>query len=101
IFLLQRISHFAKRGHHVEVVAPIPYVPAMLRGTSKGRVASLPAEEAVNGLTVHHPRYPLLPKVSMPLHGHLMYLGCLHLVRRLHRPTPFACIDAHYLFHDG
>ena len=101
IFLLQRISHFAKRGNQVEVVAPVPYVPTMLLATSKGRLASLPAEETVQGLHVHHPRYPLLPKISMPLHGLLMYLGCCRLARRLHQQSPFDCIDAHYVFPDG
>jgi glycosyltransferase involved in cell wall biosynthesis len=101
IFLLQRISHFAKRGNEVEVVAPVPYVPRWLGPTSKGRVASLPARETIRGLPIYHPRYPLLPKVSMPFHGLLMYVGCYALARQLHRQNPFDCIDAHYVFPDG
>src|SRR6185312_5158312 len=101
IFLLQRMSHVAKRGNEVEVVAPLPYVPKMLGATSAGRLAALPPQETIDGLRVYHPRYPLLPKVSMPLHGLLMYLGCYALVRRLHRQNPFECIDAHYVFPDG
>ena len=101
IFVRQRISHFADRGNQVQVVAPIPYVPKLLRGTPVGRMASLPPVETIGGLTVHHPRYALLPKVSMPLHALLMYLGCRSTVRRLHDEHHFDCIDAHYVFPDG
>ncbi len=101
IFLLQRISHLARRGNEIEVVAPLPYVPKLLSTTSAGRVASLPSQETIGGLRVHHPRYPLLPKISMPLHGLLMYLGCYSLAARLHRQNPFDCIDAHYIYPDG
>jgi len=101
IFLLQRIAHFARRGNEVDVVSPVPYVPQVLSGMSKGHVASLPAKETISGLNVYHPRYPLLPKISMPLHGFLMSLGCYRLVRKLHRQNPYDCIDAHYVFPDG
>ena len=102
IFLLQRISHLARRqGNQVEVGAPIPYAPKYLRDTSRGYLASLPAMEMIAGLPVHHPRYGLIPRVSMPVHGLLMYAGCLSLARRLHRQHHFDCIDAHYVFPDG
>jgi glycosyltransferase involved in cell wall biosynthesis len=64
-------------------------------------MANVPASEQINGFQVHHPRYFLFPKVSMPLHGVLMYAGCCRLVRNLHRQKPFDCIDAHYVFPDG
>ncbi len=101
-FVLQRISHLAqRRGNHVEVVAPLPYVPTFLKRTAKGRMASIPSVETIAGLRVHHPRYPLLPKISMPLHALLIYGGCQGLVRALHREHQFDCIDAHYVFPDG
>lgn len=101
IFLLRRISQFAKRGNEVDVIAPLPYVPGLLGRISKGRIASLPANEMVGGLQVYHPRYLLFPKISMPLHGFLMNLGCCRLARQLHRRKPYDCIDAHYVFPDG
>jgi len=102
IFVLQRALHFARsNGNELEVVAPLPYSPTLLQGTAFGEMAAVPDAEEINGLVVHHPRYPLLPKVSMPLHGLLMYAGCCGLVRRLHRQKPFDCIDAHYVFPDG
>ncbi len=101
IFVRQRISHLAERGHQIQVVAPVPYAPKFLRESAAGRMASLPPVETIGGLTVHHPRYPLVPKISMPLHGFLMYLGCRNAVRRLHAEFQFDCIDAHYVYPDG
>src|SRR5271157_1503828 len=102
IFILHRTSHLAKReGNVVEVVAPVPYVPTFLKGTARGSVVSIPSTEEIGNLQVHHPRYLLVPRVSMPLHALLMYAGCLRYAKRLHQEYSFDCIDAHYVFPDG
>ncbi len=102
IFILRRTAPLAQRaGNVVEVVAPVPYVPNFLKGTARGSVASIPITEEIGNLQVHHPRYPLIPRVSMPLHGLLMYAGCLGYVKRLHEKYSFDCIDAHYVYPDG
>src|SRR5271165_2729442 len=98
IFIFQRTSHLARRdGNSVEVVAPVPYAPKFL----KPSIAAIPSIEVIGNLQVHHPRYPLVPKVSMSLHGLLMYAGCVGYVKRLHQKYRFDCIDAHYVFPDG
>ena len=102
IFILQRTSHLARRdGNAVEVVAPVPYAPKFLEGTARGSFVLIPTTEVIDNLQVHHPRYLLAPTVSMPLHGLLMYAGCLRHVKRLHQEHHFDCIDAHYVFPDG
>jgi teichuronic acid biosynthesis glycosyltransferase TuaC len=102
IFVLQRIGHLARLpGNRVCVVAPVPYFPRWLQGTRWQKEGQVPSHEVIDGLTVFHPRYPLLPKVSMPFHGLLMFLGSLLLVRRLHREWKFDCIDAHFVYPDG
>jgi len=50
---------------------------------------------------VSHPRYPLLPKIIMPLHGLLMFLGTILPVWRLHRLTGFQLIDSHFVYPEG
>src|SRR5271165_5083027 len=98
IFIFQRTAHLARReGNAVEVVAPVPYAPKFL----KPSIAAIPSTEVVGNLQVHHPRYPFVPKVSMPLHGLLMYAGCIGYVKSLHRQHRFDCIDAHYVYPDG
>jgi teichuronic acid biosynthesis glycosyltransferase TuaC len=102
IFIFQRISHLAQRpGTTVQVVAPVPYFPSWIRSSRWGKYSRLPYEERVENLSVYHPRYPLLPGLFMPLHGFLMFIGSLLLVRRLHRQFRFDCIDAHYVYPDG
>jgi teichuronic acid biosynthesis glycosyltransferase TuaC len=102
IFIYQRVSHFASRpGASVHVIAPVPYFPTWLP-MSKWRLHSqVPKNEIIGNLSVYHPRYPLLPKVAMPLHGLLMFLGAYPCARTLHRQFRFDCIDAHYVYPDG
>ena len=102
IFISQRMAHFAARSENqVYVVAPVPYFPTWLRWTQWRKEGQIPQEEKIGTLTVYHPRYPLLPKISMPLHGLLMVLGTLRMVRSLHRRLKFDCIDAHFVYPDG
>jgi teichuronic acid biosynthesis glycosyltransferase TuaC len=101
LFVYQRMAAVAARGHHVEVVAPRPYLPRWWRAGRRGSLSGIPKQEQIGSLQVHHPRYGLIPKISMPLHGLLLVLGCHALVRRLHTRVGFDCIDAHYVYPDG
>jgi teichuronic acid biosynthesis glycosyltransferase TuaC len=85
----------------VRVVSPIPFFPS---GWGWGRwrnLSEIPKNEIIGGLQVLHPRYFLLPKVSMPFHGLLMFLGCLRCVTKLNQNWKIDCIDAHFVYPDG
>jgi teichuronic acid biosynthesis glycosyltransferase TuaC len=102
IFVYQRVAHLARKpGNEGVVVAPVPYFPKLGLGGDWSVFARVPQEERISDLPVFHPRYPLLPKVSMLFHGWLMYLGCRVLVRQLHAKIPFDVIDAHFIYPDG
>lgn len=102
IFIYQRVVHVARRpGNSVTVVAPVPYAPSWISTPRWREARSIPAREAFGGLNVYHPRYFLLPKISMPFHGLSMFAGSLTLVRQLHEKMRFDCIDAHYIYPDG
>jgi teichuronic acid biosynthesis glycosyltransferase TuaC len=102
VFVQQRIAHFAKRpGNMVKVVAPVPYFPSWLPLSRWERMGRIPKREEIAGLEVYHPRYLLLPKISMPLQGFSMFAASFFLIRRLHHETAFECIDAHYVYPDG
>jgi glycosyltransferase involved in cell wall biosynthesis len=102
IFIHQRVRHLARRpGNSVEVIAPVPYSPSWLPVSRWEQFSQIPHEEQLDGVRVYHPRYPLLPGISMPAHGMLMYLSSLSLARQLHREKPFDCIDAHFVYPDG
>lgn len=102
IFVYQRSAHLAKRpGNEVEVVAPTPYFPRWLKTRRWQSAGTLPHLETIRTLTVHHPRYLLLPKISMPFHALSMFLGCLPEIRRINRRGKIDCIDAHFVYPDG
>jgi teichuronic acid biosynthesis glycosyltransferase TuaC len=102
IFIHQRVRHLALRpGNSIEVIAPVPYFPPWMPGERWRQFSQIPSEEAIEGVRIHHPRYPLLPGISMPVHGMLMYLASLALAKRLHREKRFDCIDAHFVYPDG
>lgn len=102
VFVYQRTVHLAQLpGNEVEVVAPVPYFPSWIKIRRWNTYGQVPRNEIIGGLRSSHPRYPLLPGILMPLHGWLMFLGCLNHVRKLHRQSRFDCIDAHYVYPDG
>jgi len=102
IFIHQRVLHLARRpGNFVEAIAPVPYFPSWLPLPRWRQFSQIPREEEIDGVRIHYPRYPLLPRISMPAHGMLMYLSSLSLCLRLHRKKTFDCIDAHFVYPDG
>ena len=102
IFVYQRMAHVNRRsGNSVTVVAPVPWAPLWLPGTKWKSYAHIPKVEQIGELTVYHPRYFLIPKISMYVHGLLIFLGGFFLVRRLQKEIGFDCIDAHYVYPDG
>jgi teichuronic acid biosynthesis glycosyltransferase TuaC len=102
VFVYQRMAAFAAlTGNSVEVIAPLPWSPPALSTEKAARLRKIPSQEEIGAITVHHPRYPLLPRISMPLHARLMSLGSVALAGKLHAQNPFDCIDAHYVYPDG
>lgn len=102
IFVYHRMSHFARRpGNEVVVVAPVPYFPSWFPSSKWHSLSQVPRQERLGNLLTYHPRYPLVAGLSMPLHGWLLFLGSLALVRRLHQEKKIDFIDAHYVYPDG
>lgn len=102
IFVLQRVSHFARRaGNQVQVVAPVPFFPSWIGWSRWSKEGQVPKREAFGALDLRHPRYLLIPKISMLLHGWLLFVGSWRTVSKLHRESAFDCIDAHFVYPDG
>lgn len=101
VFVKERMTYFAKEtGAQVRVVAPVPYFPKMNLGPWF-RFSQVLRRETIEGIEVHHPRYLLIPKVSMILHGVLMAVAAVPLLRRLRRKSSFDVIDTHFVYPDG
>ncbi|HET9250782.1 MAG TPA: glycosyltransferase [Candidatus Eisenbacteria bacterium] len=101
IFVQERVARVARLpGISVRVMAPVPWYPPFLPG-ARSRFRRVRAVESSAGLEVLHPRYAMIPKVGMPLHGPMMFRSLLAPLRALHESARFGLIDAHYLYPDG
>ncbi len=104
VFVENRLRHLIASGNIVSrVVAPVPYFPFRSpRFGSYAKFAEVPQWEERHGLTVHHPRFPLIPKVGMNVSPFLMAMATLPAVRAaIAAQGGIDILDAHYLFPDG
>ena len=104
IFVENRLRHLVASGEVVSTaLAPVPWFPSRHpRFGAWGTMAATPRQEDRHGLTVYHPRYPVLPRVGMSVAPLLLYRAMVPVVRRLlDHCGGIDAIDAHYLYPDG
>jgi teichuronic acid biosynthesis glycosyltransferase TuaC len=102
IFIKQRMFHFAKlKNCEIKVVAPVPYCPPWPQLGKWYQNSQIKKYEVMDGIEVFHPRYPLIPKLSMPVHGLSLFLSSLKLLKKINQTFPFDLIDGHYIYPDG
>jgi glycosyltransferase involved in cell wall biosynthesis len=104
VFVENRLRHLLRsEAASSTVVAPVPWFPS--RSTKFGdwsQHAGVAPREVRNGIVVHHPRFPTLPRIGMSVAPFLMYRALLPFVRRLIAAgQTFDLIDAHYMYPDG
>lgn len=86
----------------LRVVAPIGLPPGPLaRHPTYRALAGLPAREEHKGLTVHRPRFPVIPGIGGRFAPALMARAVLPLLREIRREFPFDVIDAEFFYPDG
>jgi teichuronic acid biosynthesis glycosyltransferase TuaC len=104
VFVENRIRHLAaSSAAQVEVVAPVPVFPLVRRFVADyAEGDKAPLQEVRHGLTVRHPRYPLVPKISMLAAPISLYAAARPAIAKLRRDGfDFDLIDAHYFYPDG
>lgn len=86
----------------VEVVAPIglPRWP-LSRHPHYAARAGLPRQEEWKGLTVHRPRFPVVPVFGQQWTARAMARALLPLLREIKARFPFDVIDAEFFWPDG
>ena len=102
VFVKERIkalSHLP--DFQVKVIAPIPWFPPIPIFKSWYHWSKYPKNEVFEGLDVHHPRYPLLPKLGGYFHSDLMYRSVLRAAKRIRNSFDFDIIDAHFVYPNG
>jgi glycosyltransferase involved in cell wall biosynthesis len=104
IFVENRLRHLVSGGAvQSTVLAPTPWFPFRAeRFGAWARMARVPAFETRHGLAVHHPRYPVIPRIGMSAAPLLLYLAARRaLTRLIEAGLAFDAIDAHYVYPDG
>lgn len=104
IFVENRLRHLLASGKATtQVIAPVPWFPFTgPRFGNYGAYARVPRVETRHGVYVRHPRYPLVPKVSMSVSPFMLASGALREVQRVRdEGYDFDLIDAHYFYPDG
>jgi len=104
VFVEERLRHLVDSGRiAATVVAPVPWFP--FRSPMFGAYAtfaSVPAKEERYGITILHPRFPVIPKLGMSITPFLMVRALLPVCRKLMAEgADFDLIDAHYFYPDG
>ena len=104
VFVENRLRRLVASGE-VEsvVVAPVPYFPSTARCFGEwARYPRVARQEMRHGLSIHHPRFPVIPRVGMSIGPVLLAAATIGLVRRLlAMGMGFDVIDAHYFYPDG
>ena len=104
IFVENRLRHLLASGQASStVLAPVPWFPSRWQGFGDWALnAAAPAAELRHGISIHHPRFPVIPKLGMAAAPWLLYRAMLpRLARLLASGQRFDLIDAHYIYPDG
>lgn len=99
-FVARSLEAVAKRGDwQVTLINPIGLPPLAL-----GRyrpLAELPEVSEEGGITIHRPRFTLIPRIGARRNAGAIARAALPLVRALHAAAPFDIVDAQFFFPDG
>jgi teichuronic acid biosynthesis glycosyltransferase TuaC len=99
-FVARQMEALAARGDwDVTVVNPIG-APPLAVGRYKPLVAAA-VTGVEGGVTVHRPRFTLVPGVGGPMNPAMIARGVLPLAKRLHALAPFDLVDAQFFYPDG
>src|SRR5262245_44084404 len=75
-FVMERMRHLRPYSD-LAVVAPVPYFPKWNVHKRWYGFSKIPMAERLGGFELDHPRYLLLPKIGMAVHGLLMFVGSI------------------------
>jgi len=92
----------AQSGVDLTIVAPVglPPFPLFLHPRYRA-LRTLPLVDDWRGLTVHRPRFGLIPRIGTPRNPAAIARIVLPLVRTLHADQPFDVVDAQFFYPDG
>lgn len=102
-FVASQMQAVAARGDvDLVMVNPlgIPPWPLSLH-REYAKLRAITATSRLGALTVHHPRFTLIPRIGAQSNPARIARAVLPLARRLHAEKPFDLVDAQFFFPDG
>jgi glycosyltransferase involved in cell wall biosynthesis len=102
-FVATRLEKLLASGEFQgEVIAPVPWLPPFVSYPSLGPLARVPRVRRWGDVTVHHPRYLVVPKIGMTLTPDTLFWTLKRTLKKLLADgRRFDLIDAHYFYPDG
>jgi glycosyltransferase involved in cell wall biosynthesis len=98
----QTLELAASSDVELQVVAPLGLPPGPLKRHPRYAArAALPRQERWKGLTVHRPRFPVIPMIGGRFSPILMARALLPVLRAIRRDFPFDVIDTEFFYPDG
>jgi glycosyltransferase involved in cell wall biosynthesis len=94
LFVKNRVARMA-RSCSLTVVAPVNV------GADPRVAWRVPKSEHANGLTVHHPRFGVMPGLLKHWDGELLFRQTIGQIRKRVALEAFDLVDAHYAYPDG
>lgn len=103
IFVETRLRKLMASGQvAARVVAPVPWLPPLVRYGQVGPLRQVPAREIRSDLVISHPRYAVIPKIGMGVSPYTLYVAMRRgLKQLLESGYHVDLIDAHYFYPDG
>ncbi|MCZ4240952.1 glycosyltransferase family 4 protein [Alteromonas macleodii] len=84
------------------VIAPVPWFPFSWKKFGEyAKYAGVPYSETIDGITIFHPKYVVLPKVGMYITPFFLSKAIKKTLQKLLKRKNVDLIDGHYFFPDG
>ena len=92
-----------QRKCHIEIIAPLPWLPSFFRNMCAARYphVNVPVKEIMGDITIHHPRYLVIPKILGFMHAIFLFFPLLKLVKKINKHEKIDLINSHWVFPDG
>lgn len=84
------------------VIAPVPWFPFSWKKFGEyAKYAGVPYSETIDGITIFHPKYIVLPKIGMYITPFFLSKAIKKTLHKLLKRKNIDLIDGHYFYPDG
>ena len=100
VFVKERVKHVAIKTELI-MVAPVQSFPFIDYTTKYAGLSQLRDEETIDGITVHHPKYFMIPKYFKTLDAIFYGRSLAQFMESLANRTDFDIFDFHWVYPDA